>query len=255
MNNNYSLSVVIPTYNEEKRIDISLQKIRSYLDEKEYDYEVIVSDDGSKDNTVKILKEYQKTWNKLVVLENLHRGKAPALISGINKASKENIYMADADLSVNIDEVSKMLNWVTEHDYQVVIATREGVGAQRINEPYMRHFMGRIFNLLVQILVLPGINDTQCGFKLFKSEAGKEICKNTLIYSDNDPEINKGRVGAYDVEILYVAKCLGYKIKEVPVVWTYGENSKVHKFKDSYYNAKDVFKVKLNSLKGLYPKK
>lgn len=252
-NKNISISIVVPVYNEQKRIDQSLQKIRVYMEEKGYDYEVVISDDGSTDNTVKILKEYKKNWPNLRIIENSHRGKAPALISGINRAKKDLLLFTDTDLSVSIEELAKLIIWITEHNNDIVIATREGVGAERVNEPYMRHFMGRVFNLLVQLLVLPGLNDTQCGFKLFKTNIAQDICSKTLIYKADDPVIDKGRVGAYDVEMLYVAKKMGYKIKECPVRWVYGENSKVHKFKDSYYNAKDVIKVKINSLRGLYP--
>lgn len=247
-----SISIVIPVYNEEKRIAGSLQKIRDFVEEKDYDYEVIVSDDGSRDKTIEIVETYQKDWEHLRLVKNKHKGKAPALISGINSCVKEFVLFSDVDLSVSIEELPKMLNWLMEHDYDIAIATREGTGAKRINEPFTRHLMGRVFNLLVQLMVLPGINDTQCGFKVFKTESACEIFRKTKLYTEDDPEITGGRLGAFDVEILFVAKELGYKIKEVPVTWVYGEDSKVHKLRDSYINAMDVFKVRLNSLKGAY---
>ena len=134
----------------------------------------------------------------------------------------------------------------------MAIASREGKGAKRIDEPTIRHVMGRVFNYLVQLVILPGINDTQCGFKLFRTSSAIEIFKHTLLYSLDDEVISGGKVSAFDVEILYLAKRMGLKIKEVPVVWIYQDESKVHNIKDSYYNAKDVLVVRLNSLLGKY---
>jgi|694.fasta_scaffold02523_20 dolichyl-phosphate beta-glucosyltransferase len=247
------LSIVIPAYNEEKRIELCLKKIYEFMKNQNYLYEVIVSDDGSKDQTKEIVRRYKEHWLNLVLLENVHKGKAPAIISGIYRAIGKYTIFTDVDLSVPIDELPKMLNWVENYGYDVSIATREGVGAKRIGEPVLRHLMGRVFNTLVQIVLLPGVNDTQCGFKLFKTEAVQKIFKYTKLYSPNDKEITGGKVSAFDVEILFVAKKLGYTIKEVPVTWYYVDGSKVHNLKDSYYNAKDVFRVKLNSLLRQYP--
>ena len=114
--------------------------------------------------------------------------------------------------------------------------------------------MGRVFNMLVQAVVLPGINDTQCGFKLFKTDAIWHIFQHTKLYGIKNKEITGGKVSAFDVEILFVARRLGYKIKEVPVTWYYADGSKVHSIKDSYYNAKDVFRVRLYSWLNAYPR-
>lgn len=248
------LSIVIPAYNEERRIEESLKKIFNYLRAQSYSYEVIISDDGSTDETLNIVKSYQSDWPELKILQNPHKGKAPAIISGVNHSKGQFVLFTDVDLSVSIDQLGKMLVWVKDNDYDLAIATREGPGAQRIGEPYSRHLMGRIFNSIVQLVVLKGINDTQCGFKMFKGEAAKEIFKRTKLYSVNDPEIKGAKVSGFDVELLYVARKLGYKIKEVPVVWIYSDNSKVHSLKDSYYNFVDVLRVRFNSLKGDYRK-
>ena len=248
------ITIVSPVYNEEKRIEASLKKIYEFMEMQNYSYEIIVSDDGSTDRTKEIVRQYKKEWEELKLLENPHKGKAPAIISGINKAQGENVLFTDIDLSVSIDEIPKMLTWVENQDFEVAIATREGIGAKRIGEPYMRHLMGRIFNLLVQIMILPGINDTQCGFKMFETNAAKEIFKKSKLYSADDPEITGAKVSGFDVELLYIAQKLGYRIKEVPVIWTYGDDSKVHGLKDSYNNAMDVFKVRLNSFRGEYSK-
>jgi len=246
------LSVVIPAYNEEKRIEESLKKLYEFFSKQDYEYEIIISDDGSTDSTKDIVRKYISRWPQLQLLENSHKGKAPAIIAGIRKANAKYVLFTDIDLSVAIDETPKFLNWVESQDFKVAIATREGTGAKRINEPYLRHFMGRIFNLLVQVLVLPSINDTQCGFKLFETSLINKILDKSKLYTLDDPEIKGGRVGAFDIELLFLARKMGYKIKEVPVTWIYGDSSKVHKLNDSYYNAKDVLKVRFNYLKGLY---
>ena len=246
------LSVVIPAYNEEKRIEESLKKLYEFFSKQRYKYEIVISDDGSTDLTKNIVKKYTAQWPQLQLLENPHKGKAPAIIAGIRKANAKYVLFTDIDLSVPIGETPKFLNWVESQDFKIAIATREGTGAKRINEPYLRHIMGRIFNLLVQILVLPGINDTQCGFKLFETSLLNKILDKTKLYTLNNLEIKGGRVGAFDIELLFIARKMGYKIKEVPVTWIYGDNSKVHKLNDSYYNAKDVLKVRFNYLKGLY---
>lgn len=246
------LSIVIPAYNEEKRIEKSLEKIYSYLKTQPYSYEIIVSDDGSTDSTREIINRHKEDWPELKLLENKHKGKAPAVISGVKSARGEFILFTDVDLSVSIDEVGKMLVWVEDQGYDLAIASREGPGAIRMNEPHLRHFMGRIFNFLVQLIVLPGINDTQCGFKLFTKKSALEIFNVTKLYSDKDGEISGAKVSGFDVEILFIARKLGYKIKEVPVTWVYKDSSKVHNLKDSYYNFMDVLRVRLNDLRGLY---
>lgn len=248
------LTIVIPTYNEEKRLEKSLLALNDFMRSQTYNYEVIISDDGSTDHTTDIVEEFMKEWKSLKLIKNKHKGKAPAIISGIYASNSKFTLFTDIDLSVSITELPKLLNWVDEKDFDIAIASREGVGAKRVNEPYIRHLMGRVFNLLVQLLVLPGINDTQCGFKLFKTNIIKNIFDRTILYGRNDKEIKGAKVSAFDVELLYVGKLLGYKIKEVPVTWIYADNSKVHNLKDSYYNAKDVVRVRLNSLKGLYKK-
>lgn len=246
------LSIVIPTYNEEKRVEKSLEKIYKYLNTQPHSYEVIISDDGSSDSTKDIIKRHQNDWLELELLENTHKGKAPAVISGMKLAKGKFVLFTDIDLSVSIEEVGKMLVWVENQGYDIAIASREGPGAVRMNEPNLRHVMGRIFNFIVQFVLLPGINDTQCGFKLFSRRAVQEIFSLTKLYSDKDSEITGGKVSGFDVEILFLARKLGYKIKEVPVTWVYKDSSKVHNLKDSYYNFMDVMRVRWNDIRGLY---
>jgi dolichyl-phosphate beta-glucosyltransferase len=133
----------------------------------------------------------------------------------------------------------------------VAIGSREGLGAQRHGEPEYRHLMGRGFNLLVRLLLLPGLHDTQCGFKLFRREAVRDVLARARLYREGG-EIAGARVTAFDVELLAVARARGWRICAVPVDWTYGEASKVHPLRDSWHNARDVFAVWMNQKRGRY---
>ena len=131
-------------------------------------------------------------------------------------------------------------------------AQRVVSGAERVNEPLYRHLMGRVFNLLVRVVALPGIKDSQCGFKLFTNKSAKDIFKRLTIYGENAKELEDAYLGAFDVEVLYLAKKLGYKIKSLPVTWTYVKTTRLNPVFSSYNMAKDVFKVRINDLRGAY---
>lgn len=246
------LSVVVPVYNEKNVVGITLTKISSFLNEYEPDYEIIVVDDGSEDTTREIVESIQKVNNKVVLIKNPHKGKGYSVRTGVLKANGRYILMTDVDLAAPIEELKRLMVWIKDNNFDVAIGSREGVGAQRKNEPWIRHFMGRVFNHLVQILVLPGINDTQCGFKLFKEEPAKKAFSASLLYGDKTTEIKVPKVTAFDVEILFLIRRLGYKIKEIPITWEYGRSTKVSNIRDSFVNFFDVLKVKYNDIKGLY---
>ncbi|PIR43561.1 glycosyl transferase [candidate division WWE3 bacterium CG10_big_fil_rev_8_21_14_0_10_32_10] len=245
------LSVIIPAYNEEKNILDTLKNVENFLDKEDYAYEILVMDDGSSDSTYSIANNYSST-NKCIKVFNLpHRGKANTVIDGFKQAKGTYILFTDADSATPISEVKKLLHYVTEQGFDVCIASREGVGAVRKNEPWLRHFMGRVFNTLIRFLLLPGIEDTQCGFKLFTNISAKNIISKMKLY-DSAEEINVPKVTAFDVELLFVAIKLRYKVKSVPVEWQYGEDSKVSNLRDSLNNFLDVAKVWWNNKKGLY---
>ena len=123
--------------------------------------------------------------------------------------------MCDADLSTPIDELKRFEVWMKDHDYDVVIGSREGTGAQRIKEPFYRHVVGRVFNLFVQIVALPGVKDSQCGFKLFRHDVAKNLFGNMIVYGDSATKHDKAFFGAFDVELLHMARIKGYSIKEL----------------------------------------
>ncbi len=245
-------SIVVPAYNEADKITNTITQITSFMEYFETDYEVIISNDGSTDDTAKQVTEATKTNSKVKLLDNPHKGKGPTVWSGVMAAEGDYIYLADADLSAPMSELKKMFVWVTDQNYDFVIASREGTGATRVNEPVMRHVMGRVFNYLVQAVLLPGIKDSQCGFKLFKRDVARKIFSKLAIYGPNSPVINKAYFGAFDVEVLYLAKKMGYKVKEVPVTWQYVKTTRLSPVVDSLKMAKDVLLVKLNYSKGLY---
>lgn len=245
-------SIVIPMYNEADKITSSLTQVVNFMNGFSDSYEVLAIDDGSSDNTVAKVEEYIKDYPQIKLFKNVHKGKGPTIWAGVMHAQGEYIYLADADLSAPISELKKLFFWISEHDFDIVIASREGVGSVRVSEPLYRHIMGRVFNLLVQLIALPGIKDSQCGFKLFKSKVAKDIFTRLHIYGPSAKEISQAYFGAFDVEVLFLARKLGYKLKEVPVAWTYVKTTRLSPFRDSLKMALDVFKVKLNDLKGFY---
>lgn len=245
-------SIVIPAYNESAKITASLTQVVNFMSSYNDSYEVLVVDDGSEDDTVDKVEEYQRDHPKVRLIRNPHKGKGPTVWKGVMESKGKYIYLADADLSTPMEELKKMSTWLIDQDYDIVIASREGHGARRIDEPFYRHLMGRVFNFLVQLLALPGIKDSQCGFKLFKAKVAKEVFSRLSIYGEDAAEREKAYMGAFDVEMLFVALRLGYTVKEVPVKWVYVETTRLNPVSDSINMLMDVLKVRLNNLKGVY---
>lgn len=245
------LSVVVPAYNEESRLPQTLQRVSEYLSEQSYPSEVVVVDDGSRDRTADIVKAFAKTHLNVQLIRNDHRGKGYAVRTGALQARGEVVLFFDADSSTPIEDVEKLLPWF-ERGYGIVIGSREGAGAHRISEPFYRHVMGRVFNSLVRLLTVHGIQDTQCGFKALRGDLAKEIFAKSRLYGENARRVTDAMVTAYDVEVLFLGQKLGQQIKEVPVEWRYGTESKVNPLKDSWRNFRDVVLVRWNDSKGLY---
>ncbi len=247
------LSVVIPTYNEEKIIAETLRTLDAFLKKYNKEYELIVCDDGSSDHTVSIADELSKVIPQARVIRNQHKGKAHAVFQGVTSSRGALILLTDADLSTPIKELDTLLPYVVS-GMDIVIASREGLQAKRVNEPFYRHLMGRVFNYLVQILALRGINDTQCGFKLLTRESAKSIFAQMRLYGANAKVLSAPAVTAYDVEMLFLARKLGFKIEEVPVEWLYRDETRVNTLRDSWRNLLDVVKVRWYDLMGYYSK-
>jgi dolichyl-phosphate beta-glucosyltransferase len=228
------ISIVIPAYNEEKRLEDTLKKIISFMENQ--DYEIIVVDDGSNDNTFSIASKY----NVKVLRNKENRGKGYSVKRGILNASKDFVLFTDSDLATQIEELSKFMKLIK--DYDIIIASRNLKESKIIvKQAKFRQFLGKTFPILIRMFVLRGIKDTQCGFKLFKTSIAKEIVK--LQTLDRF---------AFDVELLYIAKKKGFKVKEEAVTWIDKEGSKVGVLKDSFNMLIDSFRILLNDLKGRY---
>jgi glycosyltransferase involved in cell wall biosynthesis len=245
------VSVVIPAYNEERRLPQTLTRVGEYLAAQNYPSEILVVDDGSTDGTARVVEGMFPNHPTLRLIKNDHRGKGYTVRTGMLAARGHIVLFSDADLSTPIEDVEKLLPWF-ERGYDIVIGSREGAGAQRMQEPFYRHIMGRVFNFIVQTLTVRGIEDTQCGFKAFRDDVAQDIFTRVLLYGDNATRVSGGMVTAFDVEALFIGQKSGYRIKEVPVQWRYGTETKVSPLKDSWRNFRDVVLVRWNDLRGLY---
>jgi len=226
-----SISIVIPAYNESAKIAETLRTIIFYLENKKYDYEIIVIDDGSTDQTLTIANDFASP--KIKILNNQeNRGKGFSVKRGMLIAEKDWILFTDADLSTPMMEIEKMLE---SQGADIQIGSRAMRGSQiEVHQPFYREWGGRFINFLVRMLVIPDIMDTQCGFKLFKKEAAKKIFPLQTINGFG-----------FDIETLYLARLLGYKIVETPVVWSHHADSKVAPFSEGFQILWDICKIRL----------
>lgn len=242
----------MPAYNEQQRLPATLESVLSHLHSASYSGEIVVVDDGSSDGTVGAVEALAGAHPELRLIRNPHRGKAFTVRTGILASRGQHALFMDADGATHVSEVDKLLA-LLEQGYDVAIGSREGLGAQRFDEPSYRHLMGRVFNLVVRTLAVPGIQDTQCGFKAFRHQAAQALFSNLQLYAKDTGPVEGAVVTAFDVEILFLARKWGYAIAEVPVHWRYGEESKVNPLKDSWRNFRDVIRVRWNDLRGRYP--
>jgi dolichyl-phosphate beta-glucosyltransferase len=234
------LSLVIPAYNEQARLPYTLFEIEAYIRREQLDCEVIVVDNGSQDATSVVVQQASATFPRLRLLRTDARGKGRAVRSGVLAAQGRVVLFADADLSWPVEELARFLTLVGEST-PIVIGSREGLGAHRIGEPGYRHVMGRVFNRVVQALAVPGIEDSQCGFKAFRADAARAI-------------FSRQRIDGFgfDVEVLYLARRLGFAIEVVPLRWEHKVNSRVAPIGDTLGMLSDVLRVRLNHWRGLY---
>lgn len=239
-----TLSVVIPSYNEQNNLANNvLDPVLKYLQSQHFEWELLLSDDGSTDGTTQALQDFAGLDSRIRVLANTHAGKAPTVTAGMLAATGSWRLFTDFDQSTPIKELEKLWPW-TEKGYEVVIGSREIAGAKRDVEPWYRHIMGRGFNMVVQLLTVSGISDTQCGFKLFSSKATQELFPKLHVYGSSAAR-SDAFTGAFDVELLYLAKKSHFTIKEVPIHWQHRPTDRVSPLKDSFRMFRDVFKIKL----------
>jgi len=245
------LSVIIPSYNEMKNLKRGvLEEVLSYLEKSPKSWELILSDDGSNDGTKEELLEFAKKDQRIRVLTNSHVGKAGVVSAGMLAANGEWRLFTDFDQSTPLPELDNLFRFANE-GFDVVIGSREIAGAKRDDEPFYRHAMGKVFNMFVQLLAVPGIYDTQCCFKLFSKKAALELFSKLYVYGSQQERLD-AYTGAFDVELLFLANKFGYKVKEVPIVWSHAESDRVSPIKDSLRMFRDILRIRLAEILGKY---
>ena len=226
------LSVVIPAYNEELRISRTIREVIAYLDSRDYGWEIVVADDGSADATAALVREEAGQDERVRVISLPHGGKGWAVRNGMLAAVGEFRLLCDADLSVPIEQVERLLP-PQSGGVDVAVGSREAPGAVRYDEPGRRHVMGRVFNALTRRLAAPGVADTQCGFKCFRASAAEELFGRSTMNGFS-----------YDVEILHLARRFGMSIAEIAVDWHYREHSKVRPVRDAFSMTLDLLLIR-----------
>ncbi len=232
-------SVIIPVYNEEKRITKTLLNIDSYLKKQPYEYEIIVVNDGSKDKTVQVIKKL-KIKNLRIIDNKENHGKGYVVRQGLLNSKGNYRLFTDADNATPIYQLEKFFPYLGE--YEIIIGSRSINGAKILKpQPLYRRILGNIYRLLAKTIVgFSDIKDTQCGFKLFSAKCVNDIIPRCIVNG-----------WSFDLEILVIAKELGYKIKEVPISWTNNSDTRV-KFKDLTKEIIDLLKIRWNIITGKY---
>lgn len=233
------LSVIIPAYNEEKRLPKTLEKIHEYLREKEFDYEIIVVDDGSRDATVQVAEKYRSVEPKLRLVKNpKNMGKGYAVRNGMLNGRGKYLLFTDSDLSTPITEFDSFLPEL-EKGYDVVIGSRALAESDiKIRQPLYRVLMGKVFNLIVRTMFWTSIRDTQCGFKCFSSRAAQAVFPKQEVWGFG-----------FDVEVLFIARKLGFKILEFPVEWSDSPDTRVSPIRDSLRMFLELLKIRWKLLR------
>lgn len=234
------LSIIIPAYNEEHRLPVALEKVLNFLQSQTYRSEILVVENGSRDRTAEIAQEYAEHYPNLHLIREPIPGKGLAVRRGMLVAKGEYRFICDADLSMPIEEVNRFLP-PQLHEFDIAIGSREVPGAVRYNEPVYRHIIGRGFNLLVRILTVPGIQDTQCGFKCFRAEVVDDLFQTQVLNG-----------WTFDVEVLFIAYKRGYSVVEVPIPWYYNPGSRVRLLQDTMTMFSDLFRIRRNWRRGIY---
>jgi dolichyl-phosphate beta-glucosyltransferase len=246
---NLKLSVVIPAYNEATNIRLgALDKVSRYLEKQSYAWDVTIVDDGSSDDTGKLLDVFTKNNKGFSVMHNPHQGKAATVISGMMAARGDIVLFTDLDQATPISELAHVLPWF-DQGLDVVIGSRTG----RMGAPLTRRIMARGFMILRGLILgLRGIVDTQCGFKAFRRPVAHDIFGRLKLYGQRHIVSGSMVTAGFDIEVLFLAKKLGYKIKEVPVEWHYVETRRVNPVVDSIQGLSDILKIRMNAWRGLY---
>ncbi|MEA3351001.1 MAG: dolichyl-phosphate beta-glucosyltransferase [Chloroflexota bacterium] len=234
------LSIIIPVHNEENRLPSTLEQVFVFLQAQAYAAEVLVIENGSHDHTLEIAQSFARQHSQCIVLQETQPGKGLAVRRGMLAARGQYRFMCDADLSMPIAEVNRFIPPKLDN-FDIAIASREVPGAIRYHEPYYRHLGGRAINLIIQTLALPGMNDTQCGFKCFRAHAAEDIFSHQTLTNFS-----------FDIELLFIARQRGYRIVEIPIPWYFNAETTVHPIRDALQMVIDVWNIHHNARRGLY---
>ncbi|MDI7278175.1 MAG: glycosyltransferase [Anaerolineae bacterium] len=246
------LSVVIPAYNEETNLRAgALERAVAYLDSQPYTYEVVVTDDGSEDATAALVERVAAAHPRVRLVRAPHGGKGHAIVTGVLASRGEIVLFTDMDQATPISELAALLPWF-ERGYDVVFGSR---GTVRRGAPWWRRVMSRAQIVLRGLIVnLPDVTDTQCGFKAFRTGAIRHIFQRMRLYAPERRQAVQGALvdSGFDVEILFLARKLGYRLKEVPVAWDYARTRRVSFWRDSVRGLRDLVRIRWNDLRGRY---
>ena len=234
------LSVIIPAYNESRRLPATLDKILAYFARQPYTTEVVVVENGSTDTTADVVRRYMAEYPTVKLMRSQVRGKGNAVREGMLTCQGAYLFMCDADLSMPIAELDKFFP-DGQATWDIAIASREAPGAVRHDEPPLRHLMGRVFNFLVKVIAIPRFEDTQCGFKCFKREVARDVFARQTLTG-----------WGFDVEVLYIALKRGYRVVEIPIHWYYQSDSRVRPVHDTLRMIRELLLVRWNDVQGRY---
>ena len=234
------LSIVIPAHNEESRLPRTLGQIFAFLEKQSYTAEVVIVENNSSDRTLELAPEFAQQHSNLVILHEDKSGKGNAVKRGMLEARGEYRFICDADLSMPIEELNKFIPPALDN-FDIAIGSREAPGAIRYNEPTYRHWGGRAINLAIQVLILPGLNDTQCGFKCFRADIAQDLFQRQTLMG-----------WSFDIELLYLARRKNLRIREIPIQWYFDADSKVKAIKDALRMIGDIFRIHINAMHGRY---
>lgn len=228
------LSIIVPAHNEESRLTDTLSQLRDFCESQPFSSEIIIAENASNDKTLVIANDFANRYPEFAVLHDDRPGKGLAIQTGMLAARGEYRFICDADLSMPVQEITRFIP-PSLQGVDIAIASREAPGAVRYNEPALRHFVGRVFNNLVRLIILPGLQDTQCGFKCFTQKAAETLFPLQTVTG-----------WTFDVEILAIAQRLGFKIVEVPIPWYHFGSSKVRVLQDSVKMALDLIRIRVS---------
>lgn len=234
------LSIVIPAYNEELRLPNTLQQVFQFTQEQRYTCEVLVVENGSHDRTLQIARDFAASHPEIRVMHEERRGKGLAVQHGMLAARGEYRFMCDADLSMPVEEINRFLPPALQ-EFDIAIASREAKGSIRFNEPHYRHLGGRLVNTMIRWLALPGLHDTQCGFKCFRAGVAEDIFRVQTLSGFS-----------FDIELLFIARLRKYRILEIPIPWYFSPDSKVSVIGDAMKMGLDILRIHRNALAGAY---